>query len=76
MKDPKTEIEKLLKNPIQTAEGGLFINQMYKLKPSIQLDLNSFHSRPHGSLFMFSPEEWVRVIEIMRAYFSQEERKK
>jgi len=71
MKDPKKEIEQLLKNPIKTAEGGIFINQMHR-KPSVQLDLNSFPERSFGSLFMFTPEEWVRVVEIMRAYFSRE----
>jgi len=70
MRDPQKEVERLLKNPIHTAEGSIFINRAFK-RPSIQLDLNSFSGRPHGSLFMLSSEEWIRVVKIMKVYFAR-----
>ncbi len=70
MKNPQKEVERLLKNPVRTPQGDIFVGQARE-RPSIHLDLNSFPGRPHGSLFMFSPEEWVRAVAIVKVYFTR-----
>ncbi len=73
MKDSQREVERLSENPVHAEDGSIFVDKSYKNDPSIELDLNAFPGRSFGgSLFMFSPEEWVRVVEVMRAYFKQE----
>jgi len=71
MKDPKKEIEYLKVNPITTDIGGIGVNAQLE-RPSIELNLSPFPDRKHGSLFLFSPEEWIRAVELIREYFRQE----
>lgn len=71
MKDPQKEVKRLLENPVHAKNGSIFVDR--SCEPSVRLDLNPFPGRSFGgSLFMFSPEEWVRVVEVMRAYFKKE----
>ena len=72
MKDPQKELDRLSKNPVHAKDGSVFVNTMFKDRPSIQLDLKPYPGRSQGSFHLFSPPEWVRAIEVMRAYFKQE----
>jgi len=75
IKNPEKEVGHLTASPVSTDEGFVIVNRlMRKEMPVIQLQLNPFLGRSQGSLVFFSPEEWVRVVEVMRAYFAQEEK--
>lgn len=67
MKNPRKEVQRLLKNPVIAAQGAIFVNQAFK-SPFIQLELDPFPGHKHGKTCMFLPEEWARVVKIMKAY--------
>ena len=69
MRNPQKEVERLSGNPVWTKQGTISV-----VRSSIFLDLDSFPERPNGSLFMFSLEEWVRVVGIMKVYFAREKK--
>ena len=66
MRNPQKEFERLSENPVRTKQGAIST-----IRSSIFLDLNSFPERPEGSLFMFSPEEWVRALAVIRVYLAR-----
>lgn len=72
MKNPENEVKKLKEEPIKAEEGSIAVITAFE-RPSIALCLNKFPGRPYGSLVTLYPEEWVRVVEVMREYFKTEE---
>lgn len=72
MKNPQKAVERLSKEPVKIKEGSLFAIKR-RDGSHINLDLNHFPERPYGSLFMFSPEEFARAVEVIKAYLKQEE---
>lgn len=72
MIDPIEEIKRLTATPVDTKHGGIWVQGREHERPSVRIDLRSFPERSLGSIFMFSPEEWVRMVEIMREYFRRE----
>ena len=72
IKNPSGEVARLRERPIQTDIGGIFVLDLGDERPSVQIGLARYPGRFFGSSYLFSPEEWVRVVELMRKYFEQE----
>jgi hypothetical protein len=79
IKDSIKEVEDFLRKPVIVNEGTITVCRTdARQRRAIHLFLKPFEGRIEGrtggSLFSFSPDEWVRVLEVMREYFKQEKK--
>ena len=70
MDDPQKVVERLRKNSVSTGSGSLSVMKTGD-QTSVVIQLRSFPDRPLGSIFMLSPEEWVRVEEIIKEWLKR-----